>query len=113
MSLKQVSAIFNEMKLSEVEKALISHGVKGFTVHKVKGRGAYFNSYGRDHLTSHVRLLTFTSDKNAGKVAQLIMDTAHAGTDNEGLVRISPVDEVHWIHSRKRCEDNEFVFHEA
>jgi nitrogen regulatory protein P-II 1 len=113
MPLKLVAAIFDELRLDVVEKALLDHGVKGFTVHKVRGRGAYFNSYNIDPLTRHVRLLTFTSEKNARAVARVILDAAHTGTDNEGLVRISPVDEVYWIHTKQCCKENEFDFHEV
>jgi nitrogen regulatory protein P-II 1 len=99
--------------LEAVEAALIGHGIRGFTVHPVKGRGAYFDAYNRDHLTTHIRLLTYTSEKNARVVAQVIMNAAHAGTDNEGLVRISPVDEVYWIHTKQCCDENDFDFHEV
>ncbi|MCB1702116.1 MAG: P-II family nitrogen regulator [Pseudomonadales bacterium] len=113
MSFKLVAAIFDQMRLEAVETALVNHGVKGFTVHSVRGRGAYFDAYNRDPLTTHIRLLTYTNEKNARAVAQVIMDAAHAGMDNEGLVRISAVDELFWIHTRQCCDENDFEFHEV
>lgn len=113
MALKMVAAIFDQLRLEAVETALIGHGVRGFTVHSVRGRGAYFNAYNRDPLTTHIRLMTYTSEKNAKAVAQVIMDAAQAGCDNEGLVRISPVDEVYWIHTGQCCEESDFDFHEV
>ena len=113
MALKLVTAVFDRMRLEAVETALENHGVKGFTVHLVRGRGAYFDAYNRDHTTPHIRLLTYTSEKHARAVAQVIMDAAHAGKDNEGLVRISAVDEVFWIHTKQCCDENDFEFHEV
>lgn len=113
MAFKQIAAIFSQMRLEAVETALVNHGVKGFTVHSVRGRGAYFDAYNRDPLTTHIRLLTYTSESNATAVAQVIMDAAHAGMDNEGLVRISAVDELFWIHTKQSCDENDFEFHEV
>jgi len=112
MSLKKVTAIFNGLQLDIVEKALVSHGVNGFTVEKVRGRGAYFNSYSRDPLTTHILLTTYTRTKYARAIAQLIIDAAHVNTDNEGLVSISPIDEAYWINTKQCCDENQFYFYE-
>lgn len=113
MALKLVAAIFDQLRLEAVEAALLRHGITGFTVHSVRGRGAYFDAYNRDPLTTHIRLMTFTSERNARAVARVILDAAHTGIDNEGLVRISPVDEVYWIHTGQCCDENDFHFHEV
>lgn len=110
MSLKKVTAIFDELKLDAVEIALAWHGIRGFTVHKVKGRGEYFNSFSRDPLTPHVLLEIYTSESCAPKVARLIVEVVHADMEDEGLVSIETVDKMYWIHSKLCCEESDFDF---
>ena len=38
MNINKVTAIFDEFCLKNVEETLIRHGVKGFTLHLVRGR---------------------------------------------------------------------------
>jgi nitrogen regulatory protein PII len=111
--LKKVTAIFDELKLEEVESALFRHGVKGMTVHKVRGRGEYFNSYSRNKLTAHILVEVYTTEHIAEKVAKVIMDAAHSNMDDEGLVSIIPVDDFYWIHTKRKIEEAEFNFREA
>ncbi len=54
MTIKKITAIINEMQLRNVEKALCDHGVTGFTIHPVTGRGNYCNTYTKDGLVVHV-----------------------------------------------------------
>ena len=53
MNIKKVTAIINEMQLDNVANALCEHGVKGFTIHPVSGRGSYCNTYSKDGLVTH------------------------------------------------------------
>ena len=52
MQINKVTAIFDDFRLKDVEETLIQHGVKGFTLHPVRGRGRYFDSYNDNHLVS-------------------------------------------------------------
>ena len=52
MDINKVTAIFDEFRLKEVVETLIRHGVKGFTLHPVRGRGYYFDSFNENHLIS-------------------------------------------------------------
>lgn len=112
MSIKKITAIINELKLSDVEKSLESHGVCGFSVYSVKGRGSSFNIYSNDHLTSHSQIEIYTSDRYAHKIAKLIMSTVDAGIENHGMVAITPVDELFWVHNQQISTPQEFKFHE-
>ncbi len=111
--IKKVTAIFDELKLDSVEKALLRHGVKGLTVHKVRGRGEYFNSYGSDPLTAHILVEIYTTDRHAKRVAQVIMEAAHSNVEAEGLVSIDPINEFYWIHTKARCSEEDFGFQEV
>lgn len=108
MTLKKVSAIFDQLKLEAVEAALQQHGVKGYTVHQVRGRGAYFDSFNRDPLTPHILLEVYTSQACVAEIAQLIFDTASLGFNHGGLVSVVPVEELYWINEGRPCRDSDF-----
>jgi len=101
MDINKVTAIFDEFRLKEVVETLIRHGVKGFTVHPVRGRGYYFDSFNENHLIKHIQM----------EIAQLIVDAAHVNADSEGLVCIVPVNDLLWIHDKRSATDNDFQFH--
>ena len=56
MNINKVTAIFDEFCLKNVEETLIRHGVKGFTLHPVRGRGHYFDSFNENHLIKHIQM---------------------------------------------------------
>jgi len=111
--LRKMAAILDNLRLEEVEKALLMHGVTGLTVHKVKGQIAYFDSYSLDPLTSDILIEVFTVDHQAKKVPRVIINAAHCNTHEEGLVCITPVEDLFWIHPKKACRNSNFVFKEA
>lgn len=108
MSLKKVTAIFDEFRLKDIEKELNNQGVIGYTVYHVKGRGKYHDNFNEDRLIPHIQMDLYTNDRNAEAIAKLIMTTAHVNADSEGLVCISPVDELYWIHGLRASSDQDF-----
>ncbi|MDX2464002.1 MAG: hypothetical protein QNK31_05780 [Porticoccus sp.] len=56
MKINKVTTIFDEFRLKDVEDSLIRHGVKGFTLHPVRGRGHYFDSFNENHLIKHIQM---------------------------------------------------------
>lgn len=112
MSIKKVTAIFDELRLQEVENALQQHGITGFTIHKAQGRGAYVNNYNRNQLSSHIQMDIYTSQQLAKFVAKLIISAAHVNAEGEGLVSIAPIDELYWIHTKHAVNEAEFSLRE-
>ncbi len=113
MSLKKVTAIFDELCLSNVEQALEKHGVIGYTVYHVKGRGKYYDSYNKGRLIPHIQMDLYTHERHAEAIAQLIMSTTYVNAESEGLVCIQALDELYWIHGRRPCTDEDFGFKES
>lgn len=113
MTIKKITAIINEIQLGNVEKALCDHGVTGFTIHPVTGRGNYCNTYTKDGLVVHKKLEVYISEEHATKVASLIMKTADLELENEGLVAITSVDELFWVYQQTPAQANDFHFNEA
>ncbi|MEY8214331.1 MAG: P-II family nitrogen regulator [Colwellia sp.] len=112
MTIKKVTAIINEMQLDNVAKALGEHGVTGFTIHPVTGRGNYCNTFSKDGLVTHKQIEVYTNDEYATKVAHLIMKTADVALDSEGLVAITSVDELFWVYQQTPAQFNDFSFND-
>lgn len=101
------------MQLNNVEKALCDHGVKGFTIHPVTGRGNYCNTYSKGGLVVHKQLEIYTTEVHAKKIAHLIMNTADVALDSEGLVAITTVDELFWVYQQTPAQAEDFNFNET
>lgn len=111
MNLKLVVAIIRLSKLREVESALTSRGVSGYSVTKVKGRGTYFNSWQASGLTKHYRIAVYTREEFADEIAKLITAAASSQSENDGFVAIMPVDTVYWINENREAIERDFSFH--
>lgn len=101
------------MQLINVEKALCDHGVTGFTIHPVTGRGNYCNTYSKDGLVVHKQLEVYTAEEHAKKIAQLIMNTADVALESEGLVAIISVDELFWVYQQTLAQVSDFNFNDT
>ena len=110
MKIKKVTAIINEMQLDNVASVLCEHGVEGFTIHPVSGRGNYCNSFSQDGLVTHKQIEIYTTDNHAKKIASLIMKTADVALDSEGLVAITSVDELYWVFQKTPAQIKDFNF---
>lgn len=69
MSLCKVVAIFDEFRLENVENELIKHGVHGFTLHPVRGRGRYFDSFNENHLIKHIQMEIYAANEQANDLS--------------------------------------------
>lgn len=110
MPVKKIVAIIDELQLESVEKKLGAHGVMEFSIHPIKGRGHYCNTFSKNGLVSHIQIEIFTNEKHASKIAKLIIDTAHVGADNEGLVAIISVDELFGVSQKKSISGEEYQY---
>jgi len=50
----------------------------------------------------------YTSDEHAANVAKLIMDASYDNAKDEGLVSITPVEQLFWIHTKQAVQEDEF-----
>ena len=110
--MKMVEAIVKPFKLDEVKEALTKVGIQGMTVEEVKGfgrqkghtelyRGA---EYSVDFLPK-VRIQILVPDERAGKVVEVITESAKTGKIGDGKIFVSPVDEVIRIRTGEKGED--------
>jgi nitrogen regulatory protein P-II 1 len=109
MKCKKVTAIIRTHKLGEVEARLKEIGVKGMTTSQVLGFGEetetdFFNP---NKLERHLKLEIWTTEEKAQQVANAIIEIAHVGIAGDGMVSISPVDEVFRIRTKHPATDAE------
>jgi len=100
MGLSYVIAVVRGDALEAVEQSLISIGVRGLTVVKVKGLGRHANFFSRDWLSDEVKLEIVTDDNRVAAIRSAIMDAAHSGDPGDGIVSVLPVSSFHRIRTR-------------
>jgi nitrogen regulatory protein P-II 1 len=112
MSIKKVTAIIDNLQISRVEEVLKQHGVTGFTLHPVRGRGYYSNLYSEDGLVDHQQLEIYTSSQYAEKIAQLIVETTYLDGAGQGIVAINSIDTLYGVSHQKKIDESSFKFFE-
>jgi nitrogen regulatory protein P-II 1 len=102
--MKKVTAIVRTSILKTVEDRLLDEGVMGITVTPVKGFGEFKNFFRKDIFVDHIKIEVFTFNKDAHRVAEVIMESAHSGCAGDGLVAILPVEQIYKIRTKKDVE---------
>lgn len=109
MELKLVVAIIRSCALEAVEKKLQETGVRGLTVIKAKGYGAYANFFTQDWLVDQVKIEIYAERDRAESIAAAILDSAHTGCPGDGIVAILPVEKVFSVGSRTETIPNRLL----
>jgi nitrogen regulatory protein PII len=110
--MKMVEAIVKPFKLDEVKEALTKAGIQGMTVEEVKGfgrqkghtelyRGA---EYSVDFLPK-VKIQILVTDDKAGKVVEVITDSARTGKIGDGKIFVTSVEDVVRIRTGEKGPD--------
>ncbi len=105
MSFRKITAIVRPDSLEKVVKTLKELGLPGVSVSQVKGYGEYADFYAKDWMVTHARIEIFIDLERAESVAQAIMQAAHTGIEGDGIVAISPVEEIFHIRTMQRCDE--------
>lgn len=101
MNLKKITAIIDNSTLDDVEQRLTSIGVNGFSVSQVSGRGEYRNFFRADVKTQHMKIEVFTREADVDKIVSAIIDVAHRGTQEDGIIAVLPVEKLYRIRTRE------------
>jgi nitrogen regulatory protein P-II 1 len=104
---EKIVAIVRTMELEKVERKMKELGVKGVTVTQVKGYGQYSNFFSRDWMVTHARLEVFTSASRAEEITRGIMEAAHTGLPGDGLIAITPVEQLYRIRTKSEAKPEE------
>ena len=106
MSFVAITATINSLKFGAVEKRLQSMGVPGLSVSETKGYGDYKNFFQQDWMGPYARIQLYVPETDSEDIAEAIMDAAHAGLDNDGVIAISPVNRLFRISDKTEIQTN-------
>ena len=93
--------------VDKVEQRLRKIATPGLSVSKVKGYGAHKNFFQRDLMTTHARLQIYAPEDRVAEIIDAIMDAGGTGSEDDGIVAVSPVEAVYRIADKKEVRPEE------
>jgi nitrogen regulatory protein P-II 1 len=107
--LKKIEAIIREDKLSDVKDALHEIGIVGLNVFEIRGHGRQggitlagrSGTYQVDMLTK-IQVNIILSEHNLDETIDAILKSAYTGESGDGLIFVSPIEEVIRIRTGER-----------
>jgi nitrogen regulatory protein P-II 1 len=110
--LKKIEAIIREDKVNDVKDALADIGIMGLNIFEVRGHGRQggIQLVGRAgtyqvNMLPKIQVNIVLSDRNLEAAIDAILKSAYTGEPGDGLIFVSPVDEVIRIRTRERGQD--------
>ena len=110
--LKKIEAIIREDKVTDVKDALAEIGIMGLNIFEVRGHGRQggIQLVGRAgtyqvNMLPKIQVNIVLSDRNLEAAIEAILKSAYTGEPGDGLIFVSPVDEVIRIRTRERGQD--------
>ncbi len=110
--LKKVEAIIREDKVNDVVEALKEIGIVGLNIFEVRGHGRQggIQLVGRAgtyqvNMLPKIQVNIVLSDRNLEVALDAILKSAHTGEPGDGLIFVTPVEEVIRIRTRERGRD--------
>jgi nitrogen regulatory protein P-II 1 len=110
--LKKVEAIIREDKVNDVKDALAEIGIMGLNIFEVRGHGRQggIQLVGRAgtyqvNMLPKIQVNIVLSDRNLEAAIDAILKAAYTGEPGDGLIFVSPIDEVVRIRTRERGQD--------
>jgi nitrogen regulatory protein P-II 1 len=110
--LKKIEAIIREDKVNDVKDALADIGIMGLNIFEVRGHGRQggIQLVGRAgtyqvNMLPKIQVNIVLSDRNIEAAINAILKSAYTGEPGDGLIFVSPVDEVIRIRTGERGQD--------
>lgn len=110
--LKKIEAIIREDKVNDVKDALAKIGIVGLNMFEIRGHGRQggIQLLGRAgtyqvNMLTKIQINIVLSDRNLEETIQTILDAAYTGEPGDGLLFVSPVEEVIRVRTRERGQD--------
>ena len=110
--LKKIEAIIREDKVNDVKDALAEIGIMGLNIFEVRGHGRQggIQLVGRAgtyqvNMLPKIQVNIVLSDRNLEAAIKAILKSAYTGEPGDGLIFVSPVEEVLRIRTGERGQD--------
>jgi nitrogen regulatory protein P-II 1 len=110
--MKKIEAVVREEKLEDVKHALEEKGFAGLTITAVSGRGQQrglvlqwrVGEY-RVDLLPKIKVEVVVRDEDAQEVLGILSDAARTGENGDGMIFVTPVEQVRRIRTGERDAD--------
>ncbi len=99
MKLQRVTAIIRNEMLEKLKVKLKELGVPHITVDSVSGYKNPRDLFEMPDLLTHTRIEILTEESGTNKIVECLKVNAYVGTYDDGVITISPVDEVIKVNS--------------
>lgn len=99
MKLKKVTALVRNEMLELVKTKLKELGVPHITIDFISGYENPHRLFEMPDLISHTRIEVLTEESGVKRVLDCISVNAYVGTYDDGVITVSPIDEVIKINS--------------
>lgn len=99
MKLQKVTAIIRHEMLEIVKVRLKELGVPHITVDSVSGYENPRSLFEMPDLLTHRRIEILTEESGTKKIVECLTVNAYAGTFDDGVITVSPVDEIIKVNS--------------
>lgn len=110
-TMKRIEAMIPSMRRSEVVDRILNSGAQGITLVECRGKGngerpivggargtaKYIADYNRIDT-----IITVVDDSKLDSIVSAIMDTAYRGSDGDGMIFVSTIDEAYKIGTKKK-----------
>lgn len=110
--LKKIEAIIREDKVNDVVEALKEIGIMGLNTFEVRGHGRQggVQLVGRAgtyqvNMLPKIQVNIVLSERNMEPAIEAILKSAYTGEPGDGLIFVTPVQEVIRIRTRERGQD--------
>jgi nitrogen regulatory protein P-II 1 len=110
--LKKIEAIIREDKINDVVDALKEIGIMGLNTFEVRGHGRQggIQLVGRAgtyqvNMLPKIQVNVVVSDRNLEPAIEAIIKAAQTGSPGDGLIFVTPVEEIIRIRTRERGQD--------
>ena len=107
--IKKIEAIIREEALDTVKDALRAEGIVGMNVLEVRGHGrqgginlSWRGTEYQMDMIPKMMISIILSDRNVGKVVEIITKAARTGKEGDGIIFVYPVDDVIRIRTGER-----------
>jgi nitrogen regulatory protein P-II 1 len=107
--LKKIEAIIREDKVSDVTDALAEIGIVGLNLFEVRGHGRQggIQLVGRAGsyqvtMLPKIQINIVLSERNVESAIETILKSAYTGETGDGIIFVSPVEEVIRVRTRER-----------
>jgi nitrogen regulatory protein P-II 1 len=110
--LKKIEAIIREDKVCDVKDALAEIGIVGLNMFEVRGHGRQggVQLVGRAgtyqvNVLPKIQVNVVLSDRNLEAALEAILTSAYTGEPGDGIIFVTPVEEVIRVRTRERGQD--------